>query len=43
MINKVEHLGIAVKDIDSSNKLFAKLLDASFGEIVATIGTAPDC
>ena len=26
MINKVEHLGIAVKDIDSSNKLFAKLL-----------------
>ena len=26
MINKVEHLGIAVKNIDSSNKLFAKLL-----------------
>ena len=26
MINKVEHLGIAVKDIDLSNKLFAKLL-----------------
>jgi methylmalonyl-CoA/ethylmalonyl-CoA epimerase len=26
MINKVEHLGIAVKDIDSSNRLFAKLL-----------------
>ena len=26
MIKKVEHLGIAVKDIDSSNKLFAKLL-----------------
>ena len=26
MINKVEHLGIAVKDIESSNKLFAKLL-----------------
>jgi methylmalonyl-CoA/ethylmalonyl-CoA epimerase len=26
MINKLEHLGIAVKDIDSSNKLFAKLL-----------------
>ncbi len=26
MINKVEHLGIAVKDIDSSNKLFSKLL-----------------
>ena len=26
MINKVEHLGIAVKDIDISNKLFAKLL-----------------
>jgi len=26
MINKVDHLGIAVKDIDSSNKLFAKLL-----------------
>lgn len=25
MINKVEHLGIAVKDIDLSNKLFAKL------------------
>ena len=26
MINKVEHLGIAVKNIDLSNKLFAKLL-----------------
>jgi len=26
MINKVEHLGIAVTDIDISNKLFAKLL-----------------
>ena len=26
MINKLEHLGIAVKDLDSSNKLFAKLL-----------------
>ena len=26
MINKVEHIGIAVKNIDSSNKLFAKLL-----------------
>ena len=26
MINKVEHLGIAVKNIDTSNKLFAKLL-----------------
>ena len=26
MINKVEHLGIAVKDIDLSNTLFAKLL-----------------
>ena len=25
MINKVEHLGIAVTDIDISNKLFAKL------------------
>ena len=24
--NKVEHIGIAVKNIDSSNKLFAKLL-----------------
>jgi methylmalonyl-CoA/ethylmalonyl-CoA epimerase len=26
MINKVEHLGIAVTDIDISNKIFAKLL-----------------
>ena len=26
MIKKIEHLGIAVKDIESSNKLFAKLL-----------------
>ena len=26
MINKVEHLGIAVTDIEISNKLFAKLL-----------------
>ena len=26
MINKVEHIGIAVENIDSSNKLFAKLL-----------------
>ena len=26
MIKKIEHLGIAVKDIKSSNKLFAKLL-----------------
>ncbi|MDB9712132.1 methylmalonyl-CoA epimerase [Flavobacteriaceae bacterium] len=26
MINKIEHLGIAVKDIKSSNKLFEKLL-----------------
>ena len=26
MINKVEHIGVAVKNIDSSNKLFAKLL-----------------
>ena len=26
MINKVEHLGIAVTDIDISNRLFAKLL-----------------
>ena len=26
MINKVEHLGIAVTEIDISNKLFAKLL-----------------
>ena len=25
MINKVEHFGIAVKDIDLSNKIFAKL------------------
>ena len=26
MINKIEHLGIAVKDIDTSNELFTKLL-----------------
>ena len=26
MINKIEHLGIAVKNIESSNALFAKLL-----------------
>jgi methylmalonyl-CoA/ethylmalonyl-CoA epimerase len=26
MINKIEHLGIAVKDIKSSNRLFEKLL-----------------
>jgi methylmalonyl-CoA/ethylmalonyl-CoA epimerase len=26
MINKIEHLGIAVKNIETSNAVFAKLL-----------------
>jgi methylmalonyl-CoA/ethylmalonyl-CoA epimerase len=26
MLNKIEHLGIAVKDIEASNKIFAELL-----------------
>ena len=29
MIRKIEHLGIAVKDITSSNELFRKLLGAA--------------
>lgn len=29
MIRKIEHLGIAVKDIEASNKIFAELLGSS--------------
>lgn len=28
-MNKIEHIGIAVKDIEAANKLFSTLLDAS--------------
>ena len=33
MINKIEHIGIAVKDIKESNKLFEKLLGEPYYKI----------
>ncbi len=40
MIDKIEHLGIAVKDIDASNKMYAQLLgvDSYKTEIVESEG-----
>lgn len=34
-MNKIEHIGIAVKDLDTSNKLFSKLLGESHYKIEA--------
>ncbi len=33
MMNKIEHIGIAVKDLKESNKLFAKLLGEKYYKI----------
>ena len=39
-MEKIEHIGIAVKDLESSNTLFAKLFGAPHYKIEEEIGRA---